>query len=914
MWEVAQNLVQDKFGTSQAYAATAIANTTSLVTGLSAFNTAPAFSNAAFTPYNIDPGNLDDIEAEYPVFEAFSETAPAAPSLYTKTADPVSISASIPACDNLDSTSPTRPTSAPLNSITVNPMQAIPAIPAVPALDLSTPAGLASVTLSPVSTSSFIAPANVPGAPSLSPSALDPIPEPTWKEVTYTLDTPPGAPGAYSPTNITPPTLHDIGAAPGRVSVREIPIPAEPTLATVAVPQLVYPVLPSKPAYTVPDFDADIPEFEGELNINEYNPEPVVVEISNNIRFVQNEIDSVFTLFTRYIADPESVMSEEFKQLNRAQLTQVLNDEFDSKYTETLNFYAARGWNMPQGAMVAKLSEIDRLRFILQGNIARDVTLKDFELTQQRILAYTQMVPQYATALHSISSFLVSTAFELSKYTFETGLRMYNAYVEKFKVDIEIYKVGLAAYEAQISVLKAGIELYASELAAYKAGVEAEVSKIEVYKASVQAQLAVVDIYKARVEACAVSASYNKAIVDAYKAEVDAYIAAQSINTINVQLYQAQVAGEEAKVKAYTAQIQAYAANIDAIKSRSTVILAEAQAAAELNRSKAAIYSAQIQAATAELAHVDATNELTVKQFSAQLQAYSAALDYTKAANAEVLSIAQLQVENNKNELMRVEADLKRYEADIAAKADSNKMTIAAFEQSLQSYNAGVEASKASAQMSIQEATLRAEYNKDTIAKYAADTNMYIAELEGKVKKNSLILQKYDGAVKQYLADAQIQQVNAQINIANLQQHQEVIKGETTLYSAQIAGYTARADVNKSKNDGIARTNAAINSVAEANARIKAIQGELQVKAAEISMRNNTIAFETQVKQAEMNMRAATDAAQLQMEAMKAAASVSAQIAASSLSAVSAGAALHAQGSFAENTSNNTNYNYQYTG
>jgi len=245
---------------------------------------------------------------------------------------------------------------------------------------------------------------------------------------------------------------------------------------------------------------------------------------------------------------------------------------------------------------------------------------------------------------------------------------------------------------------------------------------------------------------------------------------------------------------------------------------------------------------------VGTINEQSIRIYVSQLDGVKTAVDLYRSENEAV----KTRIEAESLKLTNLKTMVEVYAAQVGAKRDEYTM-----------YSEAVKAQG-----------IKEDVYATQVKAYASRIDAYAqnANALAKVSEVNLAVEKMrlDEYIAQLEAVLKLTQVQESVFAANV----DLYKGQTTLFAAEVAAETAKAEVE-----------------------IKQIQENINYQSSIA-----TIAIEN----AKINIQNAYQAAQLNIEAMKSGASVSAQLAASSLSAVnlSAGVSINAGTSSSYSESN----------
>lgn len=309
--------------------------------------------------------------------------------------------------------------------------------------------------------------------------------------------------------------------------ITDFSIPALPDF-TVDIPTISVPSL-SRPTPDLSGLDLDFPTFDTAppsmltiptIDLSDLAPADLPDEVAAAVNWVDSVHDTTLyaQVLARIVADLQSGArgvdpTVEQEIYDRAAARQDLIDE--KAEVETLQFFAARGWEIPPLAMSAKLQEVSNESARNRTELNGKILIEQADLAQKN------------------SQFIIGAAKDL-----ESVLREFTAKTADRSLD---YAKAVAAN---------AIALYTQRVNAYIAAAEAN-------KAYVETQ---VENLKGVVE-------YNKGLVAAFASQAEAY------NTI----VEAKAKNNEAVTSVYESEVKGYAAETEAISAAGQLTVSEYQ-------------------------------------------------------------------------------------------------------------------------------------------------------------------------------------------------------------------------------------------------------------------------------------------------------------------------------------------------
>lgn len=313
---------------------------------------------------------------------------------------------------------------------------------------------------------------------------------------------------------------------------------------------------------------------------------------------------------------------------------------------------AARGFTMPNGAMLSTIRQARQAGADNNAAAAREIVVMQAEMEQKNLqFAVSTSADLRKAAVASMLAFLQSSvsltgaALDYAKSITSALTQVYDIEVKAFATRLEAYRTEATIYETKSRVAMNIIEVYKAQLQAFETMVNVDRSKIDLYRAQIGTLKDYADIYKSQVDAVVSKASLEKLKIDLFQSQVQAYSTQVQAKSAEWQGYQARLAGEESKVKIFSAQVQAFNGEIEAFKAQHMASSAKIQAEATRNKGlldelagKLGAYEAQIRSNVT----VASGNIETLRQHYA---AHKGAIDFAIAA--EQMKLAGYKVNSD---------------------------------------------------------------------------------------------------------------------------------------------------------------------------------------------------------------------------------------------------------------------------
>ena len=308
-------------------------------------------------------------------------------------------------------------------------------------------------------------------------------------------------------------------------------------------------------------------------------------------------------------------------------------------YDEALNFWAARGFSMPPGALTARLKEALTEQTRADAELNKDIAIEQARLAKEHQQFIISSGLQMENQLMDYANLVAGRAFESAKFTAQIAVDIFNAKVLKYNADLETYKTAAAVYESQVRAGLLELERYKAQLEGVRLSSDIQAQAIEVYRLRLAGVETLVNLYRTEMENARIRSDVEMKRIEAFRAKVDAFTARIGAKTAEFNLYQARIAGEQAKAEVYSRQVEAFGRQVDAAKTEADIRIARAGAVLEADKQKIEKYRADIEMYDSEVKKAIGKAEVLARLYNTDVGSYDAAI---RAAVQE----AELRVKN----------------------------------------------------------------------------------------------------------------------------------------------------------------------------------------------------------------------------------------------------------------------------
>lgn len=454
------------------------------------------------------------------------------------------------------------------------------------------------------------------------------------------------------------PTMDTVTAPGDAPAVDPVTKPTVPTITMPTAPTMEDILIPASPVITLPEFDAELPS----ATIDEPAPfvwgEPTYVSDiwSDLLAKVLNDIQNGGTGLDA------TVEADIYQRLLDRQV-----EENDRLYSEASDYFAARGFSLPPGALSGRLNEINQQISRNNSNASREITISQAELAQKNTHFAIEQGGKLEGMIRDFFTQGTNRLFEANKTLAANAIEVYNSLVAKYNLDIQKYKIQSDVYEARIRAALTEIEIFKGEIEGARVTAEVQKTLVDIYNSQLNAVETQMKLYIAEMEGAKISADLEALKLELYKLETQCYIARLDGEKAKFSVYEIQVRAEGEKAKTYGEQVRAYAIEVDAKKAEISAQIAQAGLVLEMNKQEVMRYQSELDTYKAELQAKLSETEAVVTGFRAETSAYEAETHAQSALYTAQIQEIQARIEearfNMQKAVAEVDATTKGYTA-----------------------------------------------------------------------------------------------------------------------------------------------------------------------------------------------------------------------------------------------------------
>ena len=322
--------------------------------------------------------------------------------------------------------------------------------------------------------------------------------------------------------------------------------------------------------------------------------------------------------------------------------------ENERAVTEANTYFASRGWNLPQGMLMAKLDMINREIERANSLLNNEIIIKQAELAQENTKFAIQMAAGFEGTLRQSFSQATQRLLDSAKAAVDAGVATANAHIMSYNAQVEAYKTDAVVFGEVIKGKLAKLDKFRIEMEGAKLSLEARQICSEIYKNAFTGANLLIELYRTRVQAANGLADIEKlkieelqANIAKYNANVQGLIAQTGVNDMLLKR-------DTGKVGYIAEKIKYNGLEIERAKAESQLVLDDLNAQKDIALVKLEGWKQDLAKFEVDIKNVEAQNDAYVKQYGVSADVFKSEVAYDQMALDEVVKLSGLNVEIQK--------------------------------------------------------------------------------------------------------------------------------------------------------------------------------------------------------------------------------------------------------------------------
>lgn len=483
-----------------------------------------------------------------------------------------------------------------------------------------------------------------PAAPDVSLlGEITPFDAPAFQSLAFDEGVVWGTPPVFTPTITSfaipaPPAPINPGAMPERPLINQITLPASPALPgveppallTIDIPQVVMPVMPA--------FDpGQDPVFEGQL--------PTSAIAYTEPAYASDVLDATRAQVLRMLAGGTGLhpaIEQALFERARGREDQQAQKGIDEAHAT----FAARGYEIPPGAMVATIDAIRERNQLTAADLSRDILARSAQWEIENLRAAVSDGIALETVLIQLHNSVAARALDLARARIDAEVAVGNLFVQMYNARVQARTARAQIFDVQLRAALATLEAQKLQIEAESLKGQVNEQLVRTYAARLEAVRNIVEIYRSQVAGAQAQAEIERSKIEIYRADVQAFAEQLRAREVEFTAYGERVRAEAAKAGMLDAEARAFAATVDAFGTVENTKIARIQARREALLASVQKFEADVRAEAervrGDLGQIQARGE----SFRADLARYSAELGADTSERGMRLQLVEARIRN----------------------------------------------------------------------------------------------------------------------------------------------------------------------------------------------------------------------------------------------------------------------------
>jgi len=544
--------------------------------------------------------------------------------------------------------------------------------------------------------------------------------------------------GAVTPVIIQPtPPADFIKAAPEIDTLQPVILPPEPDDTLPTSPNLEQITLPASPSIINPVFDAVLVGGPSD---------PTATFTYTQQAFADTLLTAVKSKLDFWLDDNSTGLSDAIFQNIWASAREREDGIAMAAREESFQEFAARGFSLPPGALIARNQEILQNNQNKSSSLSREQAIKQAEMEVENVRFAMTEASKLEVALVDNHLQIQRLDFEIARTTVDLALQLFASQVNRYNADVSAYRTRAEVFKTLLEGEVLKLDVFRAELDGERIKGEINTQKIDNYRAQIEAVLATFELFKSRLEASRFTIDSNKQLIDKFSARIEGYATEARAAAIATDIYSSRIDAEKLKIDTFGSEVDAYQAQVQG-------------------------YSALVQAKATSKEQQISIERFKIEEFEANVVAVKAQIDALVAELNSETAIYDSQVRLFASE---GETEARRFESDVGK-----------FRTDTEAYSARIGRDVGAATIEVDTARINNE-------RFGEEVRRFTAQVEGESRRFSGEVDKFGSEIQAFTAESQREVDTARVLV-------DQSNARATIYDANIRGFVGRTNAEAAR-------------------------------------------------------------------------------------------------------------------
>lgn len=479
------------------------------------------------------------------------------------------------------------------------------------------------------------------------------------------------------PTFSDPPTFLSVVPAFSFTDKPDVVAPTHPGDAPLIAdrdmpdsPEIALPDVPSLRELSLPDVpEILIPDFAGVSPADDV-PDLVAPNFMWTEADYTERLPELASKMAHYLAFDFDAAETAIWERGQERVDRATNQAVDA----ITNDFAARGFFLPTGSMLAAINEARMKGAEARYDNAREAMIEAAKLNTQKLTVAIQSGIQYESMWMQNYSQYLQRAFESQKYSADLAMKVAELKISRFNIRLQAYQIEAQVHRDLIQAELAKLETYKAQLEGQKLIGELNIQDVEIYKARLQGSLAEIELYKNQVQAVVGTIEVDKARLQGYESKVNAFKAMVDANSSEYAAWAELMKGEVMKGQIFESEAKAFASRTDAYKTGVSAQIDGAKLMLENNAQKLQQFNTAIAKYDSELRGYSAEIDAEARQYGAYVQYFDSLIKGVSLDLDAQVKVAGFDLDKYR---VQIQANIEEAKANVQLTQEEVRLSIA---------------------------------------------------------------------------------------------------------------------------------------------------------------------------------------------------------------------------------------------
>lgn len=359
-------------------------------------------------------------------------------------------------------------------------------------------------------------------------------------------------------------------------------------------------------------------------------------------------------------------------------------DENEKLMTEAEDYFAGRGFTMPSGILLSKLTELSRSAARANADASRDIAVSQAELLHKSNEFYLSLGKELESVIRQFYSENMNRSLDAQKTVVGTGIEIAKILHDAARIKVERFNAKATAWAGNLQLKVVNAEEYKLKIEASMLSNENKKLLNDNYATQVSAAKIAAEIFTEQVRAASITAEIEKLKTEMSVLRLEQHSKRTEENMNRIKLFESSISAEKAKLEASATEVAAKSARSEAIERQIKSLISQKELILAKNKTKFDRFNAEIALHMETISKLEAEHGSQLDAYKALCSAYGAETDRDKAyyeiLNDEVRAKIEVETLKLQKAVSQVDAAIKGFQSvsELKLSAEQGMMQVTA--------------------------------------------------------------------------------------------------------------------------------------------------------------------------------------------------------------------------------------------